>query len=60
MPQSTVTHEPKKQPWATKLAQDLHELPLSISAPAGSTHPPCPWVLQLRERCRALTWIWKP
>lgn len=30
--QSTVTNVSKKQPWATMLAQDLHKLPLSISA----------------------------
>lgn len=38
MSESTVTHMSKKEPWATVLAQDLYELPLSIWAQGGSTH----------------------
>lgn len=38
MTQSTLTPMSKKQPWATVLAQDLYELPLSIWAQGGSTH----------------------
>lgn len=38
MSESTVTHMSKKEPWATVLAQELYELPLSIWAQGGSTH----------------------